>query len=85
MNSLWGATSYSTNKRRQVKRSEPKDLMISDSGRRKRAVILKWADSAVVVGIAGFQPGIAMATENSKVRIVKNATPFEVSLSWKAG
>jgi hypothetical protein len=33
------------------------------------------ADSAVALDVAGFQSGIAMATRNSKVRIMKNATP----------
>jgi VCBS repeat protein len=33
------------------------------------------ADSAVALDVAGFQPGIAMATRDAKVRIVKNATP----------
>jgi hypothetical protein len=33
------------------------------------------ADAAVAVGVAGFQPGIAIATRNSKVRIVRNTTP----------
>lgn len=33
------------------------------------------ADSAVALDVAGLQPGIAMATRDAKVRIVKNATP----------
>jgi len=32
------------------------------------------ADSAVAVRVAGFQPGIAMTTQGSKVRVVRNAT-----------
>jgi hypothetical protein len=34
-------------------------------------------DSAVAVQFAGFQPGIAMATRDAKVRIMKNATPLK--------
>jgi hypothetical protein len=33
------------------------------------------ADSAVAIDAAGFQPAIAMATHDAKVRIIKNATP----------
>jgi hypothetical protein len=33
------------------------------------------ADSSVALSTAGFQPGIAMATRDSKVRIIRNTTP----------
>jgi hypothetical protein len=32
-------------------------------------------DSAVALSTAGFQPGIAMASRDSKVRIIRNTTP----------
>ena len=33
------------------------------------------ADSSVALSTSGFQPGIAMATRDSTVRIIKNTTP----------
>ena len=33
------------------------------------------ADSAVAFSVAGFEPGIAMATRDTKIRIVRNTTP----------
>jgi len=33
------------------------------------------SDSAVAVNVAGFQPGIAMATRDSTIRFIKNSTP----------